>query len=101
MAMGIYHTPAALLSNSIGELREWGLIMSYPCWRFPRHLAVERLVQQFGNQPKLETILGRLRCDKCRQAPGGVEAKRADPFAARVSSIMLLETKGAVDRNRG
>ena len=99
--MAIYHTRATLLSTAIGELREWGLIVWCPCRRFPRHVAVERLVQRCGDQPKLETILGRLRCDKCRRAPGRVEAKRGDPFAARVSSIMLLETKGAVDRNRG
>ena len=99
--MAVPLTRATLLSTPSGELRDWGLIVWCYCRGFPRHLAVERLAEKFGTWPRLESILGRLRCEKCRQAPGRVEAKLGDPFAPRVAAIVLLESKGAVNRNRG
>ncbi len=99
--MAILPTRATLLSTPIGELWDWGLIVWCSCRAFPRHLTVERLAQEFGSRPRLESILGRLRCEKCRRAPGRVDAKRGDPFNARVAAIVLLESKGAVNRNRG
>ena len=94
-------TRATLLTARLGTLREWNLIATCPCLAFPRHLSVERLAVQFGEQPRLESILARLRCSRCGRSPMKVEAKRGDPFAVRVSAVVLLETKGAVGRNRG
>lgn len=99
--MAILPTRATLLSTPVGELRDWGLIIWCPCRSFPRHLPVERFAEEFGTRPTLERILGRLRCEKCHRAPGRVEAKRGDPFAARVKPVVLLESQRAIDRNRG
>ena len=101
ICMAILPTRATLLSTRIGELRDWSLIAWCPCRSFPRHLPVDRFAQEFGTRPTLERILGRLRCEKCRRAPGRVEAKRGDPFASRAAPIVLLESRRAVDRNRG
>lgn len=99
--MPILPTRATLLTTPIGSLRDWGLIISCPCRGFPRHLAVDQLAKDFGTRPSLESILAKLRCAECRRVPSRVMAKRGDPFATRVTPVMLLETKGAVDRNRG
>ena len=99
--MAILPTRATLLSTRIGELRDWGLIISCRCRGFPRHLAVEAVAVECGTRPTLETVLARLRCEKCGAAPVRVEAKQGDPFAVRVKPVVLLESKVAAGRNRG
>ena len=99
--MAIIPTRATLLTTPIGELRDWNLIASCPCRSFPRHLALEKLVVELGTRPTLETILSRLRCEKCGGPAVRVEAKRGDPFAVRVSAVVLLESKAAAGRARG
>ena len=99
--MAILPTRATLLSTRIGELREWNLIITCRCRGFPRNLAIEAVAVERGARPTLEAVLARLRCEKCGQAPGRVEAKRGDPFAARMLAVVLLESKASVGRNRG
>ncbi len=99
--MPILPTRATLLSARLGQLRDWNLMAACPCRGFPRHLSVERLAVELGERPTLESVLGRLRCEKCGRPPIRVEAKRGDPFATRTPVVVLLETKGSVGKNRG
>ena len=94
-------TRANLLSARIGELHDWGLIVWCACRGFPRHFLIQRLAEDHGSRVTLEAILGRMRCQTCGRPPARAEAKRGDPFAPRVSAVVLLETRGATARNRG
>lgn len=99
--MPIIPTRATLLSSRLGDIREWNLIVWCGCRGFPRHLSVEWLAGEHGNRATLEAVLGRLRCEKCEKPPVRAQAKCGDPFAPRVTAVVLLETKQEVARNRG
>jgi hypothetical protein len=97
--MAILPTRATLLATPIGQLRDWGLIVTCPCRGFPRHMPVDRLADDFGNRVTLEAILMRLRCERCRLPPRRIEGRRGDPFAVRGHQpVVLLESKEAVQR---
>ena len=59
------------LSTPIGELRDWGLVVWCSCRGFPKHLAVERLVQELGTRPTLERTLGACAARNANALPDG------------------------------
>ena len=77
------------------------MLVACACCSFPKHLAIQPLADELGNARVLETVLVRLRCVKYGGAPVRIEAKCGDHLAARAWTVVLLESKDAVGRNRG
>ena len=97
----ILPTRAALLTARLGDIREWSLLVTCACRGFPKHVEMPPLADELGNARVLETVLARLRCGKCGRAPVRIVARRGDHLAAKAMTVVLLESKEAVGRNRG
>ena len=73
-----------LLRLPIGELAAWHLVVTCEGCRHDRYLHVDTLVERFGPDAKLVTLVPRLRCKelKCRRPATRVRLRNRYPAQA-------------------